>query len=114
MDKTLFAQALTTTPHLSLGGHFGMEYKHLSRCFILEDPSSGFSKLFQVIVIIVRKGNPRSMALMMGANRLLVMAKDIRGFRLIVVSEMFFNLLIAPLSYSFESPFKSTDPPISL
>jgi hypothetical protein len=46
LDRTVFAQALTTTPHLSSSGLFGMLYEHLSRCFIPKDPSSGFLKLF--------------------------------------------------------------------
>jgi hypothetical protein len=43
MDKTIFAQNLATTPHLSSGGVFGMVYEHLLRCFIPEDPFLGFS-----------------------------------------------------------------------
>ncbi len=50
--KTLFAQTLAIAPHLSLGGLSRMVYEHLSRCFIPKDPSSGFSKLFQIVVVI--------------------------------------------------------------
>ncbi len=46
LDKTMFAQAIATTPHLSLGGFFGMVYEHFSRYFIPEDPSLGFLELF--------------------------------------------------------------------
>jgi hypothetical protein len=49
----MFAQALTIIPHLSLGGLFRMVYEHFSRCFILEIPSLGFSKLFQVVAIVI-------------------------------------------------------------
>jgi hypothetical protein len=52
LDKTLFVQALTIAPHLSLGGLSRIFYEHFSRCFILEDPSSRFSKLFQVVIIV--------------------------------------------------------------
>jgi hypothetical protein len=68
MDRTLFTQALTTTPHLSLGGLFGMVYEHLSRCFIPEDPSLGFLKSFQIIVTIIHRGIPRLVVVMMGVN----------------------------------------------
>ncbi len=68
MDRTLFTQALTTTPHLSLGGLFGMVYEHLSRCFILEDPSLGFLKSLQIIVTIIHRGIPRLVVIMMGVN----------------------------------------------
>jgi len=37
LNRTLFAQALATVPHLSSGGLSGMVYEHLSGCFILED-----------------------------------------------------------------------------
>jgi hypothetical protein len=37
LNKTLFAQALATVPHLSSGGLSGMVYEHLLGCFILED-----------------------------------------------------------------------------
>jgi hypothetical protein len=67
-----------------------MVYEHLSRCFIPKDPSSRFSELFQVVVIVARRDIPRSIALMLGANRLLAMAKDTSGLHLIVVCEVFF------------------------
>jgi hypothetical protein len=46
LDRILFAQSLTTTPHLSSGGLSEMVYEHLLGCFILKDPSSRFSKFF--------------------------------------------------------------------
>jgi hypothetical protein len=52
-----------------------------------KDPSSRFSKLFQVV--IVRGDVFRSMTLVLGASRLLTMAKDIRGLHLIAIGEVF-------------------------
>jgi len=88
LDKTLFAQALTITPHLSSNGFSKLVYEHLLGCFIPKDPSSRFSKLFQVVVVAC--GDiPRTAALMLGVNKLLAMAKDIGSFHPIVVSEVF-------------------------
>jgi hypothetical protein len=53
-----------------------MVNEHFSGCFIPEDPSLGFSKLFQVVVVLVHGDMPWSMALLLGVNKLLVMAKD--------------------------------------
>jgi hypothetical protein len=72
LDRILFAQALTTTPHLYLGGLSMMVYEHLLGCFILEDPSSRFLKIFQVVVFVVHGVIPKSVALMLGASKLLV------------------------------------------
>jgi hypothetical protein len=63
LDRTLFAQALLATPLLFSSELFGMVYKHLLRCFIPEDPSSGFSELFQAIIIVVCGDIPRSMVI---------------------------------------------------
>ncbi len=69
-----------------------MVYEHFLKCFIPEDPSLGFLKLFQVVIIAC--GDIfRSVALVLGANILLVMAKDIGGLRLIIISEVFFLLI---------------------
>jgi hypothetical protein len=46
LDKILFTQTLTTTPHLSLGGLSRMVYEHLLGCFIPKDPSFRFLELF--------------------------------------------------------------------
>jgi hypothetical protein len=89
----LFAQTLAITPHLSSGGLSRMVYEHISKCFIPKDPSSGFLKLFQVVVVITRRDIPKLVALMLGANKLLKMAKDISGFRHIVVGKMFLRLI---------------------
>jgi hypothetical protein len=50
-------------------------------------------KLFQAIVIVVRGDIFRSVALVLGANILLAMAKDIDGFHPIAISEVFFRLI---------------------
>jgi len=66
-----------------------MVYEYLSRCFILEDQSLGFSELFQVVVVATCGEILRSVALMLGASRLLVMAKDIGGLHFTTISEVF-------------------------
>jgi hypothetical protein len=76
LDRTLIAQALTTTPHLSSGGLSVMVYEHLSKCLISKDPSLRFSELFQVTFIIARGDIFRLMALVLGVNKLLAMVKD--------------------------------------
>jgi hypothetical protein len=93
LDRTLFTQALTTTPHLSLGGFFEMVYEHLLGCFIPEDPSLGFWELFQAIVVVSHGDIFKSMALMLRVNRLLAMAKDIGGLHPIAIGEVFFQLI---------------------
>jgi len=77
MDRILFVQVLATTLNLFLGGLFGMVYEHLSRCFIPKDPFSGFSKLFQTIVVVACGDIPRSVTLVLGANKLLAMTKHV-------------------------------------
>jgi hypothetical protein len=85
LDRTLFAQALATTPHFFSGGP--MVYEHLSEYFIPKDPSSKFLKLFQIVVI--HRDILRSVALVLGVSRLLVMAKDTNGFHPIIVGKVF-------------------------
>jgi hypothetical protein len=46
LDKILFFQVLAIVPHLSTHGLSRMVYEHLLGCFILKDPSLGFSELF--------------------------------------------------------------------
>jgi len=53
-----------------------MVYEDFLRCFIPKDPSSWFSKLFHVGAIVVYEDIPRLVALVLGANKLLAMAKD--------------------------------------
>jgi hypothetical protein len=93
INKTLFTQALPDVPHLSLSGLFRMVYEHLLGCFIPKDPSSGFLELFQVAVVVVHGDMLKVMALMLGANILLVVVKDFGGIRLIIVNEMFLRLI---------------------
>jgi hypothetical protein len=92
LNRILFTYALTTIPHLSLGGLSGMVYEHILGCFIPEVPSLGFLKLFQAFV--VAHGDIfKLVALMLGANRLLLMAKNTKGFCLIVVGKVCFQLI---------------------
>jgi hypothetical protein len=79
----------------------------------MKDPSSGFSDLFQVTATITHGDIPMLMALMLGACRLLAMAKDIGGLHVIAIGEVFFQLIV-PLSYNFRGRFMNTYPPISL
>jgi hypothetical protein len=70
-----------------------MVYEHLSRCFIPKDPSSRFSKLLQVVVVVVVVAHGdilKLVALVLGANRFLAMTKDIGGIYPIVVGKVFF------------------------
>jgi hypothetical protein len=87
---SLFAQALTTTLHWFLSGLFGMIYEHISKCFISKDPPLRFPELFQTIVVVVHGDILKSMALALGVNKLLAMAKDTSGLHFIVVSKVFF------------------------
>jgi hypothetical protein len=93
LDRILFAQTLATTPHLFSSGLFGMVYEHLSGCFIPKDPSSRFSRLFHATIVVAYGDIPRSMARMLGVNKLLAMAKDIGGFCPTVIGKMFFRLI---------------------
>jgi hypothetical protein len=88
----MFAQALATTAHLSSGGLSKMVYEHLSGCFIPKDPSLTFSKLFQV-VNIAHGDIPKLVALVLGVNRFLAMAKDTSGLCPIVMGEMFLRFI---------------------
>jgi hypothetical protein len=64
-----------------------MVYEHLFKCFIPEDPSLRFFKLFKVVVV-THGDILKLMALMLGASRLLSMVKDTKGFRLIAISKV--------------------------
>jgi hypothetical protein len=66
-----------------------MVYEHFS--VILEDPSSGFSKIFQTVVVVAHGDIPRLVALVLGDNILLAMAKDSGGFHPIIMGKMFFQ-----------------------
>jgi len=108
----LFTQALAIAPHLCSSGLSGMVYEHLLGCFIPKDPSSRFSKLFQVVVAL---GDiHRSMALVLGVSRLLAMEKNTKGLCLITIGEMFFRLINCSIVLQLRGHFKNTYPPISL
>ncbi len=68
-------------------------------------------KLFQAAIIIAHGDILRSMALLLGANRLLAMANDMGGFCPIIVGEVFFQFISH--SYSFEGHFRSIYPLIN-
>jgi len=93
LDRILFAQTLATVHYLFSSGLFGMVYEHHSSSFILEDASLKFSKLFQTIVIVTCGDILRLVALMLGVNKLLAMAKDTEGLCPIIVDEVFFQLI---------------------
>ncbi len=67
-----------------------MVYEHFWGCFIPEDPSSRFLKLNQSDVVVVHGDILRSMTLVLGVNRLLVMAKDTSGICPIAIGKVFF------------------------
>jgi hypothetical protein len=83
-----------------------MVYEHLSGCFILKDPSIGFSEIFQTIAIVAHGDIPRSMALVLGANRLLTMSKHSCGFRIIVIGKMFFQPINHSIVLQLWGPFQ--------
>jgi hypothetical protein len=58
---------LVHSPHLFLDGLSRMVYEHLSKCFILKDPSLRFSKLFWVVVV-VRGDTLKLVALVLGTS----------------------------------------------
>ncbi len=62
------------------------------KCFIPKDPSLTSLELFQ-IAIVARGDIFRIMDLMFEVSVLLVMAKNIGGLRLIVVNEVFLQLI---------------------
>jgi hypothetical protein len=101
LNMTLFTWALVTTPHSFSGGLSRMVYKHLLRCFIPKGPSSWFLELFQAVIIVLRGDIHRSIALVLGANKLLATTKDIRGFRLIIVGKTFFQLISRSIVLEF-------------
>ncbi len=72
---------------MSSSGLFGMVYEHLSRCFIPEDPSLGFLKLFQV-AFVTRGVIFKLTTLLLGVNKLLAMAKDTSGLHHIAIGKV--------------------------
>ncbi len=57
--------------------------------FHTKGPILRVSKLFQIVAIVTCGDIPRSVALVLGANKLLAMAKDINGLRFIAIGEVF-------------------------
>lgn len=53
LDKTLFAQALTTTLRLSSSGLFGMVYEHLLKCFIHKTHPRGFQNYSKLLMLLL-------------------------------------------------------------
>jgi hypothetical protein len=88
-----FAQTLTIIPHLSLGGLYGMVYEHFLNYFILENPSLRFSELFQATIVVAHGDILKSMALMLGAGKLLAMARDSKVLHLISIGKMFSSII---------------------
>jgi hypothetical protein len=70
-----------------------MVYEHLLGCFILKDPSLGFSELFQVVVAIAHGDILRLVALVLGVSKLLAMAKDTGGLCPIAIGEVFLRFI---------------------
>jgi hypothetical protein len=93
LNRTLFSQTLTIVPHLFLHGFSKMVYEHFLGCFIPENPSLGFLELFQVTTIVIHVYIPRLVALVLGANRLMAMAKDNGNLHPITMGEVFFQLI---------------------
>jgi len=70
------------------------------------------SELFHVVVVVVVIHGEilRLMALVLGANILLAMVKDIGGFCSIVVSEMFLRFINRSIVLQLQGRFRSTYP----
>jgi len=64
-----------------------------------------FLELFQVVTTFVHANLPNLMALVLGANRLMAMAKNNGGLHLIVVNEVFLQLISRSIVLQFCGPF---------
>jgi hypothetical protein len=102
----LFTQSLAIAPHLFLSGLSKMVYEHLLGCFIPEDPSSRFLKLFQGVTVVAYVDIPRSVALVLRASKLLAMAKHIGSFHPIIVGEMFLRFISHSIVLHLWGPFQ--------
>jgi hypothetical protein len=87
-------------------------YEHLLGCFIPEDPSLGFSELFQIAIVVACGVILRSTVLVLGASKLLVMAKDTNGFY--PIGEVFFLLINGSIVLQLQGPFQEHLSPLSL
>ncbi len=75
--------------------------------FQTKGPSLRFSKLLQDVVVIVAHGDiPRLVALMLGASRLLAMAKDMGSLHLIAICEVFLWLINHFIVLQLQRPFQ--------
>jgi hypothetical protein len=79
-----------------------MVYEHISGFFIPKDPSSKFS---HVVAIVVHMDVFRLVAIMLGANKLLAMAKDISGLCPIAISEVFLQFISHSIVLQLWGPF---------
>ncbi len=91
---------------MCLGGLCGMVYEYLSGCFIPNDPSSRFLKLFQAVVVVARGDVFRSMAPVLGVNILLAMVKDTGGIYPIAIGKVFLQLINCSIVLQFQGPFQ--------
>jgi len=83
-----------------------MVYEHISRCFIPKDPSSWFSKLFQVVTIVAHGDILKSVAIVLGATKLLAMVKDISGLHLILICDVFPRFINRSIILQPQGPFQ--------
>jgi hypothetical protein len=83
-----------------------MVYEYLSGCFIPNDPSSRFLKLFQAVVVVARGDVFRSMAPVLGVNILLAMVKDTGGIYPIAIGKVFLQLINCSIVLQFQGPFQ--------
>ncbi len=90
---------------LSVGGPFGMVFKHLRNSFNLEDSANGFIELQQLCSHVVINRFPRSMARILGANRILALVKPFSGIRLIIMGEALYQLMNKALYLKFRDTF---------
>jgi hypothetical protein len=68
------------------------------------------SELFHVVVVVIHGEILRLIALVLGANKLLAMVKDISGLCSIAVSEMFLRLMNHSIVLQLQGRFRSTYP----
>jgi len=61
--------------------------------FHIRGPILGFSEIFQINIVVTHGDILRSMALVLGVNKLLKMERDVRGLYLIAINKLFFQLI---------------------
>ncbi len=92
-----------------LMGRFFVE--HLLGYFIPQDPSLGFLELFQAVLVVVHGDIPRLMALVLGANKLLAMIKNIGGFHPIVIGKVFLQFISQSIVLQLRGSFQEHPSP---